>query len=378
MAIASFGTSTPFAYWGFATLCKIVGALTGDVIRIHGTTLGELREGWGARDGRSVVFTTDLPEKSLCDFFLGNRVRTIVFLDDPRDAVMWAIASRALTVEQALRFSTRAFSAISEPSADDASLIVPRWADTDIRDLIRDISVHLGGDGGDEEVDLILRAGLDGYVADTPSKVEDCLARCGIRGAIQNQEPPEIGASAKALVDRVVGGYRPLFHGSDLSNILWPNDLFFGADGKPAFAPIDIVGGARTLVWGPYMFLPRGRWKATVVFEVVDNFGNDPVIVDVRSDTVLVEKVIRMPKFGIFSYTMEFEVEDPNKPIEVRLVMTKGAIEGVFLLKGVAVTPAAATTSEALAAPVSATPGMLGRARDRNAKSTLPGPIKGI
>ena len=331
MVVASFGTSTPFAYWGFVLLCKVVGFLTGDFARIHGTTLNELREGWRARAGRSVVFTTDLPETALTAFFSANRVRTVVFLDDPKDAVISAIASRGLTVEEAIRFSTRGFCAMAEPFTDPAALVIRRWKVSDIRDILGSISTYLGGEGDDKEIEALLSFCVDTYSPDKSSNLEYHLSESGIHGAIFGNEQPEISHFMDRLIDKAIDGYRPLLQGDQPSNICWPNELFFGADNRAAFAPIDITGRARTIIWGPYMFLPRGTWKATVVFEVANNLSGDLVVTDVRVNEVLVEKRAMMPKFGMFSYYLIFDIDDPNKPVEVRLLMTRGAIEGTFL-----------------------------------------------
>jgi hypothetical protein len=340
MMVASFGTSTPFSYWGFVWLCKMVGFLTGDFLRIHGTTLLDLRDGWLNRTGRSVVFTTDLPEATLCDFLLGNEIPIVVFLDDPQDAVISAIASRGLSVEQAIRFSTRTFCAMSEPFKSSRTLVIRRWEHTEIRDIASLILRYLGGGDQEDEVDAVLEFCIEGYDADKSTKLEDELAERGIRGALFGDQTLDLSKNAKALIQRAVAGYRPIFDGHELSDITWPNELFIAAGELPASAPVELAGPSRTLIWGPYMYLPRGQWEAKIVFEVVDVFSDHQAVVDVRMNEVIVEKIMVMPRIGMYSYTLLFEVDDANKSVELRILMKTGAIEGRFLLRSVSLAPA--------------------------------------
>jgi hypothetical protein len=68
MLVSAFGTSTIFGYWGFSILGHTLDALYGAHHRIHCLSLGELRDGWSAREGRPVLVTSDLPDSNLAKF----------------------------------------------------------------------------------------------------------------------------------------------------------------------------------------------------------------------------------------------------------------------------------------------------------------------
>jgi hypothetical protein len=334
IAVAVFGTSTPFAFWGFSLVCRVVEALVGPVHHIHGSSLASLRDGWKDRGDRSIVFTSDLPDVALSHFLLANGLPTVVFLDDPRDAVYWAIASRNLDPENAIRFSTRTFASMAEPFTNHDALIIRRWKTTDVPEIVRAVALHIGGAGNDEETDSSMQrlAGADAAKG-SPSLADNLKAHGAHISTFVNQlDLPE---ESKRLIDKSIAGYRPLFEGKWPSRISWPVELFFTSDSYPAFLPLDITGPARYLIYGPYMYLPCGRWNAEIVFEIIDNVSGLKAIADVVIDDVVVQGIIRMPSQGIFSYLLPFEVLDPQRQIELRLAMDKGAIEGKFLWRSV-------------------------------------------
>jgi hypothetical protein len=62
MLASVFGTSTPYAYWGFTAIRNVMEVLYGDYYHIHCTSITDLRKMWDSRDGKPVVFTSDLPD----------------------------------------------------------------------------------------------------------------------------------------------------------------------------------------------------------------------------------------------------------------------------------------------------------------------------
>src|SRR5271170_1620461 len=113
LAVAVFGVSTPFSYWGFHLVHRIVEAITGPTLRLHIGTLQQLREGFDQREDRSVVITTDLPETELSRFICASGLPVIAFADDIVDSLAWAQTSRKLGAYDAARFCTLMLSALA-------------------------------------------------------------------------------------------------------------------------------------------------------------------------------------------------------------------------------------------------------------------------
>jgi len=97
-----------------------------------------------------------------------------------------------------------------------------------------------------------------------------------------------------------------------------------------------MVGRARYLVLGPYFHLPRGEWKVRVEIEVTHNESGNHIRSElVSGDAVVAAIHAPLPKEGVFAFDMTLTVLEPFLPIDVRIYMLYGAIEGTFLLRGV-------------------------------------------
>ena len=90
----------------------------------------------------------------------------------------------------------------------------------------------------------------------------------------------------------------------------------------------DMTGPSRFLTYGPYFCLPCGRWAAEWQFTVQENHSGNVLILDIATGTSVVPFTAKLPSQGVFSAEFEFPVEDARTPIEVRVALGEGAIEG--------------------------------------------------
>jgi len=98
---------------------------------------------------------------------------------------------------------------------------------------------------------------------------------------------------------------------------------------------LSMVGPARCILWGPYIHLPLGTWRARVVIAVRDNFsGNVLQIKVVRALSDYAEANTILHASGVFELDMEFQIDEPIDPLEVTFTLKEGAIEGAFRLVG--------------------------------------------
>jgi hypothetical protein len=139
------------------------------------------------------------------------------------------------------------------------------------------------------------------------------------------------------MIRAVADNYRPIFEGRALASLEWPKDLFyFASEGCVSPDDIELLGTARRLVWGPYMFLPLGYWRAQIEFEVIENLSGNKIEVDVMvGSEVAALKKGNLPAVGVYQFSMDFEVKELGGSIQVRILMLKGAIEGRFSLRRV-------------------------------------------
>lgn len=159
--------------------------------------------------------------------------------------------------------------------------------------------------------------------------------------APDRDEPTAPDADAPPLAEDVAGAIADLaaFYGhervDDAREFTIPLNLLL--DGAPPHSglagPIELLGPARALSFGPFLFLPEGSWQLTVDFESLGNRGGNTLMFDVFVDgQVKNASEFDLLDDGNFTFSCEFAVRDPWSPFEFRSHMRKGAIEGRFTL----------------------------------------------
>lgn len=354
--LAVFGTPSTLMHYGIHLVREIAGVMRGLHEVVHGNFLAEFSDlGQDPSAGpshRTIICTSDVPEAALCRFFALAAVPMLVFVDDVDDIIDDVVAAREVAPVDALRLATRSLCTLQ------ALLAAP--------------GVALFGTAR-------LDAGLDRYLDDllaalrmepTPTQREDIRQRLGgveitardhfrrlfpVVGRRRSSTgrssddargngPMPIGVKA---VDTVAANYADLAAGRPPVAIEWPASIFSDGDaaGEPLGGPCEMIGPARTMVYGPYLHLPGGDWAATIVMEVVGNESGNRLRVEVVNGVdVLTAASADMPAFGHYSFTLSFTMIEPTEPVELRFQIESGAIEGRLLLHRVvmAQTPATA------------------------------------
>jgi hypothetical protein len=166
------------------------------------------------------------------------------------------------------------------------------------------------------------------------AKVGD-LVTAQIPHAMWPGQYPPPGAEKAELWARLIKDYQPLASDEPMLRVVWPAEVFADWDRPGSFVsgPISLVGRLRFLVCGPYLHLPKGDWKARVKFDVSENFSGNKLYSDILANGEVIAGVVApLPKNGRFAYELEFKVVDPYLPLEVRIEIREGAIEGAINL----------------------------------------------
>ena len=98
-----------------------------------------------------------------------------------------------------------------------------------------------------------------------------------------------------------------------------------------------MTGPARHIYFGPYFALPAGAWSADIALEVQDCYSDNQIAVDVFADRILSIVRTQLPPSGVYGCQIPFEIKDPSKPVEIRMQLLTGAIEGVIQLHRIAI-----------------------------------------
>ena len=106
---------------------------------------------------------------------------------------------------------------------------------------------------------------LDGGEA---QQIVDELSRCPASASTASEEWSACLPDTKCnVVEGALAAYARCFSGDELGQILWTRELFFVSDdsSKGLTDTIEVSGGARVLIYGPYIQLPPGSWAARVL-----------------------------------------------------------------------------------------------------------------
>jgi hypothetical protein len=337
MMICVVGTSTAFAYWAFAVAAHALEEAAGEIHRVHCTSVQEMHTQWQQRGGRSVLFTTDFLEENLSQLIIESGAPIVALVDSAELAIATAAKLRNLSFLGAIRHASLYISSLADVVENPSTIVFGRAARSAlVKQFVPRFLRALGqSDDPDLASRVMRRICPDEALWDTltvdesiavsqaPVDVQDVLPQWSKR---EREAFSKIAADYQYILDRLPG-----------SQFTWPAAILHGA--APEYStekPLDLMGPARLLIWGPYMHLPKGKWTACMEFEVLDNLSRNTVMADVLiggSFAGLGE--FDLPSRGIFSWNLKFEVTDITKAIEVRLTLSKSAIEGSLFLREV-------------------------------------------
>ena len=332
LGVAVFGVSTPFAYWGFYLVREIVEAATGATLHLHVTNLQQLHARFEERGAGSIVVTSDFPDADLLDFLLPSPLPLVVFADSTGDFVDWTVHSRRMSVPNAVRFCCNITCVLTPAFLSPKALIISPTSPP--ATIVAEIVAHLF-----PNADKGLAGGIYDALVGAGRLSPEGPADWRLSAETPKNELAPADPERAAETKSGLASYATIFSGRLPSEIVWPVALFTCPDTEHWREPIDLMGPARIIMYGPYLHLPAGKWIARVEFEIDEAISGVEAATDVFISEVLVEKVFVMPTKGIFAYELAFAVNDPRHAVEIRLLTKRSAIEGLLLVRSVVVRP---------------------------------------
>ncbi|MGE3916678.1 MAG: hypothetical protein AB7F78_13360 [Hyphomicrobiaceae bacterium] len=325
MLLTVLGTPSPMTATVLKAVQKLAEAAFGSYHWIAAGTAEELQKAWAERGEKPVVLFADIPAQSITRMLEQSGAPVVACLEAPAVIVSHVARARKITGLPALRFASQSLGTLHDialsPRAwrlGSGALAMP------LESLIAGLVAHLG---------------LPPDPAHQAAALRELGTRPGrpatIAGLLGDAPPP----AEPGLGQTSLAGYHALLLGAPAMRFDWPAEIFLGArpHGEPLAGPISMIGGRRCIAFGPYLHLPAGRWTATVEFEVMDNVSGNALKVDIFTDRILEEVTSPLPREGRFRCAVTFTVDEPRLPLQVRLFVEEGAIEGRFVLYGVTV-----------------------------------------
>lgn len=267
-----------------------------------------------------VMFLSEIPDAAVAEAI--DRADFPLLMIDQRfsEASQDFIVARGAKVLDTIRTMARAQIGL------DALLAIPRsdLLAADLRAPASELARHMAIACGVDPA--LCRIMVDERGLDRP--LQDVLAaHFGRVMPAHSGEAPELLNE----LDRFYG-----FH-ADPGASIWPMPIDLLVEATPPYLPatdpLQLLGPARCLSIGPYLYLPSGDWKSVLTFTSSSNRSTNTIGFDVTADEgIKLEENFEIAVDGKFLVEFRFQIEDPYYPVEFRTHLRRGSIDGALRL----------------------------------------------
>lgn len=315
MILLVISPPSPLTQSLLAAARELIGSTCGKLDYIHLTTLDVLKEAWTKRSSDYVVMFLDRPDAALASM-LSRVPLPIVFLaEDPVASARFVMDRHKVTAEEATRLVASSFASIQDIVCS-------------ANNLLRLLPEHFSTPG---EVIGRLSAFLH---------LDDPAPPAGGSALVTVAAPPlgQMAATDVALssLTGALTPFRAVSRMQPVTSAAFPTGLFMltePAGGYYHGAEIPLLGPARILLYGPYLHLPVGVWRFCIRFDVSDNVSGNALKLELLlGHDVVAHSLGTLPSQGVFDAWIEGAINEPCEPVQIRLGIQEGAIEGLLTL----------------------------------------------
>jgi len=335
--LCGFGMPGVMSSWGFAALHAVAREAFGAYTVLAADRIEDLREFIQSPEKEHAVLVSQYPEARLSEMIVRTNAPFLLFLENPVDAVSY-LARCTEQQDLSLVRAVSASLACLEPLAAAPAGLVMRRNDVKGTDgidwLLERIDRHLDTRLAPEQMTralLHVGSAVSGEARTlAPPKLEEAAAAI-IAGYIPPQgDGAELDPSLREAAEKLLLPLELARFGTTEPTVSWPAWTFFSGDqpGDYLGETIDLTGAARCLVYGPYFHLPVGRWDAKLIFDIEEDCYGQIFSVEIHSQDLLGKLRVCPQGIGSFEAVIPIEIVEPKTPIEVRVLMEGGAIEG--------------------------------------------------
>ena len=293
----------------------------------------ELRNMVASRNGAACLLVFDTPGEIIANLIVKGGMPTALVVEPFHELVAFAWNYFGGLFEDGYRATTKSLAAL-HPVASISNVAPLRVADTDdSASVINRICVCFDVYCHEDEVSTIIRAFQEYYQT---SNVLDIAQGISHHSKAARHTTKNYTAEQKIVLRKLANAYEVMLRPQRIAVISWPVETLTNAEtGSPVSGPIELTGPGRLLTFGPYLYLPKGRWKVSIIFSTANNVSGNIFMLDIFSPTtqaVLAVGHLTLPVSGTFSTSLLIEVESALNALELRTFMPTGAIEGVLEL----------------------------------------------
>ena len=269
------------------------------------------------------------PSAALLSRLRSGRLPTVAFIDDPYDCVRYHCRVAGAPLLDVIRAQSLAHTFIPFLAEIDESVVVRRDYAGSVGDLIRALLDRLQLSLSPERLrELIGRHTATGAA----DRLEACIAK-----AVGDHYAPLweglAGPTERRFVEQVLMPLRNAYLTREAVPIVWNRDLFMLGDrpNEPPPPVVEVTGGARVILYGPYTYLPPGRYEVTVLMVFSSEIVHLPFrMLCVQGPTlkVLYEGRFIPQRGGLHSAAFPLRHMQSNEYIQILIRTERGAIEG--------------------------------------------------
>ena len=337
MLFGVFGVPSPMSYWVFGALRTVVEICFARHSVLAASSLSQVRESLTVSGGDPILFFSDSPDVEMAEAFANAGAPYLMCLDSPLEVLGFCMSEREMDPINGLRLTECCFAALHNLALGSHAKVLRRNPQMRISDYLIEIcaAFRLTSDPA-IVADAVRRLAGDAGSADPLA--EDLIVRSHPHARPLGTYPTQLNAGgAPEWVCQTANQYLPMIEGNAIDSFYWPRQAFIDPGGKDqtVAARQELIGPSRHLVYGPFLHLPKGEWRATVGVEVADAGANSfSVDVAIMGLPVRVAR-FQLPGMGKFEFTLDFEVIEPKQFVEIRILLLNGAIEGQVGFSGV-------------------------------------------
>lgn len=353
MIIFCLGVKSSGSTWVFNVIREIASYSSGNSISFFCEDADHFVRSFEPVDGITVVKCHYMDSK-IIDLAKILRAKIVITERDPRDCAVSLSERFSLDTVAAVKDISRSFSSIY--SIDDGiDLLKLRYEEDISFDVatVNNIAEFIGQSlGGDVAEQIATRMSRDAVALIAESLPSD--------GEAAGVFEPDTHWHRNHVGDGKVGKWQERLTSADLEiieaalmpfynngnkkyiEIFWPASMFSFKSLIKDLQSVELHcdGSENYLVWGPYNYIPPGRWQ---VEYLIDSDDNDltlkiDVNVPVESRALMGLKTIELRTQEVDRYVMEFDHIDPSHPIETRILSLGDGYSGDFKFSGIRLT----------------------------------------
>lgn len=274
-----------------------------------------------ANDAAHLVVSAHQPDDKLRELLAAREILFLLALDDPRIVVADIVGETGVEATHVARALANSYPFLMRYDRLAGALVLTaERAAADPAAAVAAIAAHFGIAIGAEDAAAVARQPAPRGTLAADAGAEDRTA-----------DPPGTGVK---LVEGALSPYHRYFLSGSLDEIVWARGLFLRSDGGSPSEPIDAAGGARILVYGPYIQLPAGRWTARVVLGFSPETAGSSFVVDAFAEGGQLAIVAIDPeRGGVYAADIDFEITEAHSTgLEIRVTVASEHARGRLAL----------------------------------------------